>query len=126
SLPRRPTVAVQRRPAQPVSAGSAGRPATRRRAPHRAPGPANAGSIGGQNYTVVATLGGNYTGASDQADVNVHLPNQTNFITDGGYLVLTAAEKGIYAGDVGSKGNFGTNVKYNKSGTNLQGNVNIM
>ena len=44
----------------------------------------------------------------------------------GGYLVLTSYEAGIYDGDVGSKANFGTNVKYNKSGTNLQGNVNII
>ena len=30
------------------------------------------------------------------------------------------------AGDAGRKTNFGFNVKYNKSGTNLQGNINII
>lgn len=63
---------------------------------------------------------------SEQPADNVHLPSQTNFVTGGGYLVLTSSEAGIYAGDWGSKANFGVNVKYNKAGTNLQGNVNML
>jgi len=84
------------------------------------------GAAGGQSYTVTAALAGNYTGPSDQATVNVHLPNQTNFITGGGQLVLTSNQVGKFAGDVGSKANLGLNVKYNKAGTNLQGNANII
>jgi len=48
-----------------------------------------------------------------------------NFITGGGYLNLVNSS-GICAGAVGSKNNFGFNVKYNKSLTNLQGNMNII
>lgn len=85
----------------------------------------SAGNNGGTDYMVTAELIGNY-GGSDSADVNVHLPSQTNFITGGGYIVLTQNEAGAYAGDAGSKANYGMNVKYNKSGTSLQGNVNII
>lgn len=83
-------------------------------------------STPGQSYSVGFTVGGNYSYVGDQVSVNVHLPSQTNFITGGGYLVLTQNTVGKYAGDQGSKANFGANVKYNKSGTNLQGNVNII
>jgi hypothetical protein len=48
-----------------------------------------------------------------------------DFITGGGYLVL-AQSAGLKAGDVGSKNNFGFNVKYNHSGSNLQGKINII
>jgi len=76
-------------------------------------------------YTVWAVLGGNYGPDSDEGVVNVILPNQTNFITGGGHLTLTSSA-GTYYGAPGSKNNYGFNVKYNKSGTNLQGNVNII
>jgi hypothetical protein len=33
---------------------------------------------------------------------------------------------GLYSGVAGTKNNFGFNVKYNKSGTNLQGNINTL
>src|SRR5574341_364776 len=57
--------------------------------------------------------------------VTVAQPLTTNFITGGGHLLLSSSA-GQYAGDSGSKANFGFNVKYNKKGTNLQGNVNII
>jgi hypothetical protein len=44
-------------------------------------------------------------------------------ITGGGYLV-NAASAGEYAGANGQRTNFGFNVKPNKSGTSLQGNIN--
>jgi len=50
----------------------------------------------------------------------------TNFITGGGYLLMGSTSAGQYKGDEGSKTNYGFNVKYNKSGTNLQGNANII
>jgi hypothetical protein len=49
----------------------------------------------------------------------------SNFITGGGYIVLSNSE-GQLAGDAGTKTNFGFNVKYNKGGKNLQGNINII
>lgn len=57
--------------------------------------------------------------------MTVVVPGQTNFITGGGYLTL-GASAGVYKGDSGSRNNFGLNVKYNKAGTNLQGNLNFI
>ena len=62
----------------------------------------------------------------DITEVTISKPG-TDFITGGGYLVL---EPGKHVGTVGadsySKNNFGFNVKYNKKGTNLQGNINTI
>jgi len=55
----------------------------------------------------------------------VSKPLASNFITGGGYLVLTSSA-GHKAGDAASKNNFGFNVKYNRGGTNLQGKINII
>ncbi|HEX3386260.1 MAG TPA: T9SS type A sorting domain-containing protein, partial [Mucilaginibacter sp.] len=44
----------------------------------------------------------------------------SDFVTGGGFVVLSAGS-GTYKGDPGSKNNFGFNVKWNKSLTNLQG-----
>ena len=49
----------------------------------------------------------------------------SQFITGGGYLLL-ADSAGQIAGDDGTKANFGFNVKYNKSGKNLNGKVTIL
>ena len=49
----------------------------------------------------------------------------TKFITGGGYLVLCCSE-GSLEGQVGTKSNFGFNIKYNKKGTNLQGNIRLL
>src|SRR5438445_9027329 len=46
-------------------------------------------------------------------------------MTCGGYLELQNSA-GTIAGDSNTKNNFGFNVKYNKSGTNLQGNINTI
>src|SRR5437762_7967447 len=46
-------------------------------------------------------------------------------ITGGDYLVLQNSA-GTIAGDPGTKNNAGFNVKYTKSGTNLQGNINTI
>ena len=46
-------------------------------------------------------------------------------ITGGGYLA-NQSSGGQYAGDTGQKTNFGFNVKYNMSNTNLQGNINTI
>ena len=57
--------------------------------------------------------------------VTISKPIGTNFITGGGYLI-NALSNGQYAGVAGLKTNFGFNVRYNNSGKNLQGNVNVI
>jgi len=58
--------------------------------------------------------------------ITIYKPLGTNSITGGGYLVLTTNSAGQLAGTAGTKNNFGFNVKYNKAGTNLQGNINTI
>jgi hypothetical protein len=89
-------------------------------------------SSGGAAYTVRTVVGGNYlrNSQSDDTVVTVIQP-QPGSIAGGGFTVNPAAtanpkSAGQYGGDPGLKTNFGFNVKYNKSGTNLQGNVNII
>jgi hypothetical protein len=61
---------------------------------------------------------------SGETDVTVTVGG-TGFITGGGYLVASASS-GTNAATAGSKTNFGYNVKFNKSGSNLQGHVNVI
>ncbi len=84
------------------------------------------GSQNSQTYNVGIVVGGYYLRNSpdDQMLVTVSKP-LNSFITGGGYLNLTSSS-GLKAGDAGSKNNFGFNVKFNSSGTNLQGNINII
>lgn len=84
-------------------------------------------STGGTSYTVGIVVNGYYTRNDSAEDevITVAQPLTSSFVTGGGYLVL-ANSAGQYPGDDGSKGNFGFNVKYNKSGTKLQGNVNLI
>src|SRR5262249_19209024 len=87
---------------------------------------------GGTPYTVRTVVGGNYArnDQNDDAVVTVIQP-QSGSIAGGGFVVSPPASAsprsaGQLAGDPGLKTNFGFNVKYNKSGTNLQGNVNVI
>jgi hypothetical protein len=55
----------------------------------------------------------------------------TDFVTGGGTIITPAStsanrSSGQFAADPGTKINFGTNIKYTRSGSNLQGNVNII
>jgi len=86
-----------------------------------------ASNTGASQYTVGVVVTGYYTTAAsaDVIIVTVAQPIPSNFITGGGYLVLSSSS-GMVPGTAGSKTNFGFNVKYNKSGTNLQGHVNII
>jgi hypothetical protein len=78
-------------------------------------------------YDVGIKVRGYYVrAAAEDALLTVSLPLATQFITGGGYLKLTDKTSGSLAGDVGSKTNFGFNVKYNNKGTNLQGRVNVI
>jgi hypothetical protein len=86
-------------------------------------------SISGDSadYTVGIVVNNYYTRdhGTDNEVITVSRPLTTDFITGGGYLTLQRAA-GTNAGDVGSKNNFGFNVKYNKSGKNLQGSINTI
>jgi hypothetical protein len=85
------------------------------------------GPADSKSFTVGIIVVNYYTRNASEDDTVVTLskPLGTNFITGGGYLTLTNSS-GLYAGGVGTKCNFGFNVKYNKSNTNLQGNMNII
>lgn len=85
-------------------------------------------SVSGNSESVtVGVLVDNYytrNSSDDNTVVTISKP-QGNFITGGGYLVLSDSG-GLKAGDPGRKNNWGFNVKYNKSGKNLQGNINAI
>jgi uncharacterized repeat protein (TIGR01451 family) len=86
--------------------------------------------IGNSNsvaYTIGTVVTGYYTRDSqlDDTVVTVSKAIGTNFITGGGYLILSNSA-GLNAGAPGSRNNFGFNVKYNAGGTNLQGNINTI
>jgi hypothetical protein len=84
------------------------------------------GNATSQTYIVGTKVDGYYTrlASADNTDVTVSL-SLNNTITGGGYVV-TQHSSGSNPGDPGSKANFGFNVKYNKSGTNLQGSINLI
>ncbi|MGE5520292.1 MAG: Ig-like domain repeat protein, partial [Candidatus Dadabacteria bacterium] len=87
---------------------------------------ANIGTANSISYTVGLVVGGYYQRNSpeDETVVTISKP-LPDFVTGGGYLLLQSST-GYKAGDVGSKNNFGFNVKYNKSVRNLQGSINTI
>jgi hypothetical protein len=87
----------------------------------------NIGSQDSLSWDIGIVVNGYYVGNVDFAGmVTVSKPLASQFITGGGYLKLTDKTAGLYAGDIGSKNNFGFNVKYNSKGTNLQGRINTI
>jgi hypothetical protein len=89
--------------------------------------PVDIGTTVSKDFTVGIVVDNYYTrnNAADDTVVTVSKPIGTNFITGGGYLVLSNSS-GLKAGGVGTKNNFGFNVKYNQGFTNLQGNINTI
>gem|GEM_PF-3970014 len=75
-------------------------------------------------HSIGVIVDNDYTGTS-QSVLSVWRSSLTQFITGGGHLI-PASSGGQYASDAGRKVNFGFNVKYNKTGKNLQGNMNII
>ena len=57
--------------------------------------------------------------------MTISKPIVTNFITGGGYLLMSASN-GQYPSLDGTKENFGFDVKYNRSNRNPQGRVNVI
>jgi hypothetical protein len=88
---------------------------------------ANLGTANSMTYNIGIVVNNWYTrnSAADNVMVTVSKPLSSSFITGGGYLVLSNSA-GLTAGDAGSKANFGFNVKYNRNGRNLQGNLNLI
>jgi tagatose-1,6-bisphosphate aldolase non-catalytic subunit AgaZ/GatZ len=84
----------------------------------------NLPTTGYDTYTIGVVVDGDYIGTS-QSVLSVSRSSLTQFITGGGHVV-PASSGGQYASDAGRKVNFGFNVKYNKTGKNLQGNMNII
>jgi hypothetical protein len=88
-----------------------------------------ASSSGASQYTIGIIVNGYYTrnSSTDNTVIDVAQPIPSNFITGGGFLVMSSSSSaGQLAGTPGLKNNFGFNVKYNKQGTNLQGNMTII
>ncbi|MDH4117763.1 MAG: ExeM/NucH family extracellular endonuclease, partial [Acidimicrobiia bacterium] len=81
----------------------------------------------GQAFTVGIVVDDHYTrnASTDDVVVMVAKPLASNFISGGGFILLNGSA-GAVAGDDGTKANFGFSVKFNKSGKNLQGSVNII
>lgn len=84
------------------------------------------GSADSVSYTVGIVVENYYirNSSDDNTVITVSKPLD-NFITGGGYLILSSSA-GLYPGGPDTKNNWGFNVKYNKSGTNLQGHINII
>jgi hypothetical protein len=88
--------------------------------------PVNIGTADFKTFTVGIEVQNYYTRnvSTDNVVINVS-KSLDDFITGGGYLKLTNSS-GQKAGDIGTNNNFGFNVKFNKSKTNLQGNINTI
>ena len=86
----------------------------------------NIGNQSSVTYQVGIRVNNYYTKAASAADamITVSLP-LANFVTGGGYLVMQNSA-GQYAATAGTRTNFGFDVKYNKSFTNLQGHSNVI
>jgi hypothetical protein len=88
--------------------------------------PVNIGTDSYLDYTVYIEVEGYYINPVDFTVVSVYKATG-DFITGGGYIIPTSTA-GVYSSDpnMNLKCNFGFNVKYNKKGTNLQGNMNFI
>ena len=81
---------------------------------------------GGKVYEVWSGLNNYYCGAADTyTPVTLGLPGQ-DFVTGGGYIVFGNNSAGTYAGTNGKRMNFGFVMRWNSSGKNLQGRVNVV
>ncbi|GAA4464428.1 hypothetical protein GCM10023189_43590 [Nibrella saemangeumensis] len=81
------------------------------------------GTAESKQFTVQVLVNGYYIG-NDQTVVTISKP-LNDFVTGGGYVVVTNSA-GTKAATAGTKNNFGFNIKYNKSGKSLQGNINTI
>jgi hypothetical protein len=86
----------------------------------------NIGTANSASFTIGIVVESYYcrTSSFDYTVVTISKP-VADFVTGGGYLLLESPA-GVKSGDKGSRNNFGFNVKYNKSVTNLQGSINTI
>jgi hypothetical protein len=86
------------------------------------------GTSGATQYTIGIVVSRYYSGnnSADDTVVTVSQASASGMISGGGLMVLDNTTSGLLNPQVGSNNNFGFNVKYNKSGTNLQGNINTI
>jgi hypothetical protein len=87
----------------------------------------NLGTANSVSMTVGIVVDNGYYYRNSQTDNTVVTGYKPvgDFITGGGYILPTNS-MGTMASDPGRKTNFGFNVKFNKSGTNLQGQMNFI
>ena len=87
------------------------------------------GNCNAKTFEVYVETAGWYTAPVFITTVTVS-KSLNDYVTGGGHLKFGAGannkSSGVYKSDDNSKTNYGFNVKYNKSNTNLQGNVNII
>jgi hypothetical protein len=80
---------------------------------------------GGKIIEVKMKASGNYYTSDEVSQIIAISVPGNDFVTGGGNLVLDGTSAGEFAGTSGSKMNFGFTMKNNKSGRNLQGQVNV-
>jgi hypothetical protein len=88
------------------------------------------GQYGAESYPILVKLTGNYTNESqDVADklatVVVAKPADINETTGGGTIEALGAAAGTYRSDDGSVATYSIGMRYNKSGSNLQGKITL-
>jgi hypothetical protein len=81
---------------------------------------------GSTQYTVGIKVGGYYVDDNSAENSVVTVSQAVNGMITGGGTLVNTNSFGQYAGTAGQKTNFGFNVKYTKSLTNLQGNINTI
>ena len=83
-------------------------------------------SAGGANLQVYAIADNYYAGGTSDVATTITVARPgSDFVTGGGYLRNTSCA-GTLAGTLDLKTNFGFNMMYNKSGSNLKGQCNII
>ncbi|HEX6811236.1 MAG TPA: YDG domain-containing protein [Planctomycetota bacterium] len=87
---------------------------------------ANIGNSDCETYTIGIVVNNRYTRNSGNDDTVVTVKRATPGSIGGGGFLVNSASQGQYAGDTGLKTNFGLNVKFNRSLSNLQGKVNAI
>lgn len=89
--------------------------------------PVDIGNADAEEFRIGIQVSNYYTRNSSEEDdiVTVYKP-LNDFATGGGYLIMTESSEGVIAGDAGTRSNFGFNIKFNPSGTNLKGRVRAL
>jgi MBG domain (YGX type)/Bacterial Ig-like domain (group 3)/YDG domain len=90
----------------------------------------SSGQYGASSYLVLVKMTGNYDNSAQPTDdktatVTVVKPATTNQTTGGGTIAWLSKAAGTYKGN-GNDVSFCVGLSYNKSGSNLQGNIQLM